>query len=169
MQPLFLSCISNLQDADSNTTSGLGPDNRNSGDEMVLGFPGGSAGKESACDAGDLGSIPGLGKSPAEGKGHLLQYSGLENSMGSIVHGVSKSRTQLSDVHFHFVILLIQFWKLYTQLKNLECALSILFSHMFIMHKWKLVFYKWHIPVSFCYFITTLLYKLAFYISLIVH
>ena len=99
MQPLFLSCISNLQDADSNTTSGLGPDNRNSGDEMVLGFPGGSAGKESACDAGDLGSIPGLGKSPAEGKGHLLQYSGLENSMGSIVHGVAKSQTRLSNFH----------------------------------------------------------------------
>ena len=63
MQPLFLSCISNLQDADSNTTSGLGPDNRNSGDEMVLGFPGGSAGKESACNVGDLGLFPGLGRS----------------------------------------------------------------------------------------------------------
>ena len=72
-------------------SSGLGPDNRNSGDELVLGFPGGSAGKESACNAGDLGSIPGLGRSPAEGKGHLLQYSGLENSMGSIVHGASES------------------------------------------------------------------------------
>ena len=44
-------------------------------------FPGGSAGKESACNAGDLGLIPGLGGSPGEGKGHLLQYSGLENSM----------------------------------------------------------------------------------------
>ena len=48
------------------------------------GFPGGSAGKESACNAGDLGSIPGLGGSP-------LQYSGLENSMDCIVHGVAKS------------------------------------------------------------------------------
>ena len=44
------------------------------------GFPGGSAGKESACNAGDLGSIPGLGRSPGEGKGYPLQYSGLENS-----------------------------------------------------------------------------------------
>ena len=46
-----------------------------------MGFPGGSAGKESACNAGDLGSIPGLGRSPGEGEGYLLQYSGLENSM----------------------------------------------------------------------------------------
>ena len=45
------------------------------------GFPGGSAGKESACSAGDLGSIPGLGRSPGEGKGYPLQYPGLENSM----------------------------------------------------------------------------------------
>ena len=54
---------------------------------------GGSAGKESACDAGDLGSIPGMGKSPAEGNGYPLQYSGLENSMDRIVHGVTKSPT----------------------------------------------------------------------------
>ena len=64
------------------------------------GFPGGSAGKESAGNAGDLGSIPGLGRSPGEGKGYPLQYSGLENSMDSIVHGVANSRTQLSDFHF---------------------------------------------------------------------
>ena len=51
------------------------------------GFPCGSAGKESACNMGDLGSIPGLGRSPGEGKGYPLQYSGLENSMG--VHGIS--------------------------------------------------------------------------------
>ena len=51
---------------------------------------------------GDLGSIPGLGRSPGEGKGYPLQYSGLENSMNCIVHGVAKSRTQLSNFHFHF-------------------------------------------------------------------
>ena len=45
--------------------------------------------------------IPGLGRSPGEGKGYPLQYSGLENSMDCIVHGVSKSRTRLSDFHFH--------------------------------------------------------------------
>ena len=49
----------------------------------TLGFPCGSACKESACNAGDLGSIPGLGRSPGEGKGYPLQYSGLENSMDS--------------------------------------------------------------------------------------
>jgi len=56
------------------------------------GFPGGSAGKESACTVGDLGLIPGLGRSPGEGKGYPLQYSGLENFMDCIVHGVTKSR-----------------------------------------------------------------------------
>ena len=64
------------------------------------GFACGSAGKESACNAGDLGSIPGLGRSPGEEKGYPLQYSGLENSMDCIVHGVSKSQTRLRDVHF---------------------------------------------------------------------
>ena len=67
---------------------------------MFLGFPGGSAVKESACNVGDLDSIPGLGRPPGEGKGYPLQYSGLENSMDCIVHGVAKSRTQLSDFHF---------------------------------------------------------------------
>ena len=54
---------------------------------VFLGFPCGSADKESACKAGDLSLIPGLGRSPGEGKGYPLQYSGLENSMDSIVHG----------------------------------------------------------------------------------
>ena len=107
---------------------------------VVLCFPGSSAGKESACNAGDPVSIPGLGRSPGEGvgyplqyssaflvaqliknppamretrvrsswlgrspgegKGYPLQYSGLENSMDYKVHGVTKSRTQLSDFHF---------------------------------------------------------------------
>ena len=56
-----------------------------------MGFPGSSAGKELACNAGDLGSTPGLGRPPGEGNGYLLQYSGLENSMDCIVHGVTKS------------------------------------------------------------------------------
>ena len=58
--------------------------------------------KESACKAGDLASIPGLGRSPGEGNGCPYQYSGLENSTGCVVHGVAKSRTQLTDFHFHF-------------------------------------------------------------------
>ena len=66
----------------------------------IMGFPGGSAGKESPFNVGDLGSIPGLGRSPGEGKGYPLLYSGLENSMDYAVHGVAKSRTRLSDFHF---------------------------------------------------------------------
>jgi len=54
---------------------------------VFLGFPCGSAGKESTCNAGDLGSIPGLGRSPGEGKGYPLQYFGLENSMDCMVMG----------------------------------------------------------------------------------
>ena len=70
------------------------------------GFPCGSAGKESACNVGDLGLISGLGRSPGEGNGYPLQYSCLENSMDRgtwqvLVHGVAKSWTQLSNFHFH--------------------------------------------------------------------
>ena len=71
---------------------------------IVTGFPCGSAGKESACNAGDPSSIPGLGRSPGEGKGYPLQYSGLENSIDCIVQGVTKSWTRLSDFHFHFLL-----------------------------------------------------------------
>ena len=70
---------------------------------VFLGFPGGSAGKESTCNAGDLGSIPGLGGSPGEGNGYPLLYSGLENFMDrgawqATVHGVAKSQTQLNPL-----------------------------------------------------------------------
>ena len=61
-----------------------------------MGFPDGSDGKESACNAGDLGAVPGLERSPGKGNGNPLQYFGLENSMDrgawqAIVHGVAKS------------------------------------------------------------------------------
>ena len=62
-----------------------------------MGFP---CGKESAYNVGVLGLTPGLGRSPGEGKGYPLQYSGLENSMNCILHGAAKSWTQLSDFHF---------------------------------------------------------------------
>ena len=79
---------------------------------MLLGFPGGLAGKESACRAGDLGSILGLGRSPGEGKGSPLQYSGLESSTDCIVHGVAKSQTRLSiQVQFRRVSLVAQLVK----------------------------------------------------------
>ena len=64
-----------------------------------MGLPGGLDIKESAGNAGDMDSIPGLGRSPGEGKGCPLQYSGLENSMDSVVHEVLKSGTQLSEFH----------------------------------------------------------------------
>ena len=72
--------------------------------EKEWGFPGDSDGKESACNVGHLGLIPGWGRSSAEGNGYPLQYSCLENSMDSgawqaTVHGVTKNQTQLSDFH----------------------------------------------------------------------
>ena len=72
------------------------------------GFPGGSEDKASACNAGDSGSIPGLGRSPGEGNGNQLQYSCLENPMDRgawqvTVHRVANSQTQLSDFTFTFL------------------------------------------------------------------
>ena len=69
---------------------------------IFLGFPGGSAGKEFAHSVGDLGLIPGLGRSPGEGNGYPLQFSGLENSMDCIVHGVARS-------YFHFLFFYLCF------------------------------------------------------------
>ena len=78
--------------------------------QIDWGFPGGSDGKESACNAREPGLIPGSGSSPGEGNGYTLQYSCLENPMDrgvwwATVHGVTKSRTQLND--FHFLLKLI--------------------------------------------------------------
>ena len=73
-------------------------------DFIFLGFPCGTADKESACNVGYVVSISGLGRSPGEGKGYPLQYSGLESSMDSIVHVFAKSRTWQSDFHFHFFL-----------------------------------------------------------------
>ena len=77
-----------------------------------LDFPGGSAGKESAHNVGDMGLIPELGRSPGEGNGYPLPYSGLENSTDSIVHEVTNSGTRLSnfyltqpDLSFRWIIL----------------------------------------------------------------
>ena len=66
------------------------------------GFPDSSAGKESICNVGVLGLMPGLGRSPGEGKAYPLQYSGLKNSMDWVVHGVAKSRTRLNDCHYQW-------------------------------------------------------------------
>ena len=69
---------------------------------FLLASPGGSDGKESACNAGDLGLIPGLGRSLGRGNSYPLQYSGLENSMD---HGVAKSQTRLRDFHFTSILI----------------------------------------------------------------
>ena len=87
------------------------------------GFPGGSDSKDSACNVGDLNLIPGLGRSPGEGKGCPLQYSGLENSIDCIVHRVTKSQTRLGDFHFHFMTL--------TAGKNSFSAGFLLFQFIF--------------------------------------
>ena len=68
---------------------------------VCMGFPCGSAGKESVCNAGELGSIPGLERFPGERKGYTLQYSDLENSMDCIVHGVA---TGLRSFYFHSLL-----------------------------------------------------------------
>ena len=89
------------------------------------GFPGGSADKNSACNAGDLSSIPGLGRSAGEAYGNPLQYSCQENSMD--YHGVAESQTGLSDFHFHFhflcqirVVLSLHLCSI-THLKSISC------------------------------------------------
>ena len=74
----------------------------------LVGFPGGSEVKASACKAGDMGSVPGSGRSPGEGNGNPLQYSCLENPIDrgpwwATVHGVAKSQTRLSDFTFTFI------------------------------------------------------------------
>ena len=66
-----------------------------------MGFPHSSVGKESTCSTGDPSSIPGKGRSAGEGIDYPLQYSGLENSMDCIVHGIAESWTRLSDFHVH--------------------------------------------------------------------
>ena len=77
---------------------------------VLLGFPCGSAAKESTYNVGDLGLIPVSGRSLGEGKGYPLQYFGLENSMDCIVHGVTKSQTWLSDFHFLSILGHQSFW-----------------------------------------------------------
>ena len=79
----------------------------------------GSAGKESACNAGDLGSIPGLGRSPGEGKAYPLQYCSLENSMDCIVHWITNSQTRLSDFHF------LSLYHIYTKVKQQKKYFSL--------------------------------------------
>ena len=84
-------------------------------------FPGGLACEESISSVGDLGLIPGLGRSPGEGKGYPLQYSDLENSEDWIVHGITKSQTQPSDFRFTFKVIQLH-------LSSYRCTSSFLDS-----------------------------------------
>ena len=68
---------------------------------VTRGFPCGSAGIESTCSAGDLGSIPGLGRSPGAGKGYPLQYSGLQNSMDCIESDMSERLSLFTYIYLH--------------------------------------------------------------------
>jgi len=92
-----------------------------------------SVGKKSTCNAGDPGSILGLRRCPGEGKGSPLQYYGLENSLDSIVHGVAKSQTQLSDCHSPCIIhdtFKLNFWRAVKLFPKVATAL-----YLYTMHK----------------------------------
>ena len=91
-------------------------------------FPGGSSGKESSCNTGDLGSVPGFGRSPGEGNGYPLHYSGLENSMDCIVHGITKNQTCLSNFHFSIYV------KIENRQNSLWLCMCVLshFSHVWL-------------------------------------
>jgi len=94
-------------------------------DVLKTGFPGVSDGKEFSCNVGDLGSIPGLGRSPGEGNSYTLQYSCLESSLDRgawqvTVHGVTKSQTQVNEFHFHFSLVLETLWEIFLTSGNNE-------------------------------------------------
>ena len=98
-----------------------------------MGFPGGSEVKASACIVGDLGLIPGSGRSPGEGNGNPLQYSYLENPMDrgawwATVHGVSKSRTRLSNFTFTFTFI-SEFSKVTGYKINTQKSLAFLYAN----------------------------------------
>ena len=95
----------------------------------------GSSGIESTCNVRDLGSIPGLARSPGEGNGYPLQYSGLENSMDCIVHGATKSQTRLSKFHLPFMVFIM--------LRYIPSKPTILSLY----HNWMLDFVKYSLCI----------------------
>ena len=122
---------------------------------VFLGFPCGSAGKESTWNADDLGSLSGLERSPGEGKGYLLQYYGLENSMDCIAYGVAKSRTQISDFHFaseltkqaqvfFFVWLLGVFFFFFPWRLHKQCLTEIVPNHNFYSKSYDFLHSLWN-------------------------
>ena len=113
--------VKNLPDVQKTQAQPLGQEDPRRKDRLLtsvfLGFPGGSDGKESACNVGDLHSTPGSGRSPGEGNDYPLQYSRLENSMDrgiwqATVHGVAKSQTRLRDFQFGLIGSFCRCWSL---------------------------------------------------------
>ena len=113
-----------------------------------MGFPCGSAGKESACNVGDLGSIPVLGRSPGERKGYPIQYSGLENSMDCINHGVTESGAWLSNFHFNLDSILKS--KDITLLTKVYLVKAIGFSSSHVW-MWELDHKESWVPKNWCF------------------
>ena len=125
------------------------------GGEKAIGnmcFPGGSGSKESACDVGDLGSVPGWGRSPGEGNGYPLQCAGLENSMDRgawqvTVCGVAKSQTWLGDQHFQEFMWSDSLGPWYT----LRCLKDILLKFTVVISGW--VCFRWLLLSTFFFFL----------------
>ena len=137
---------------------------------ILMGFPGGWDSKEFACNAGDLGSITGLGKSPGEENGHPLQYFCLENPMDrgawwSTVHWVTKIRTQMNDKHNHS-----KAWKLLLDLTSpLNLLTNFLRSSLKTVITWQsLLWFKINITNIWNHFprMHNLFFSKAFYIFL---
>ena len=116
-----------------------------------MGFPHSSIGKESACNAGNSSLIPGLGRSPGEGKGYPFEYSDLENPLDSIEHGLAKSQTGLSDFHFH--ILLVLYWNCdlcYNLFWWFPKSLNLIwFCALFKVTQWHLCCFLFYLFASF--------------------
>ena len=102
----------------------------------LIGLPCSSAGKESACNARDAGLIPRLGRSLGEGKGYPLQYSGLENSLDCIVHGVAKSQTWLSNFHFKFTLLNCILISFTVKIVEIVFFSLLVFNFFFFLTNW---------------------------------
>ena len=110
VNPLQCTCLENPRDGGASWAAVYGIaqsqtrlkrlSSSSSSSKALMDFFHSSVGKESCCNAGDLSSIPGLGRSPGEGNSYPLQYSGLENSLVCIAQGVAKSWTQLNEFHF---------------------------------------------------------------------
>ena len=123
---------------------------------IYMGFPGGSAGKKSTCNVGDLGLIPGLGRCPGEGKGYPFQYSGLENPMDCIVLGVTKSQTHLSSFRFLFSTVLFVFYLFCLFLCPSPFALMkyLKVSLLYCFFKYLIVCFSSMISIWFCFSIS---------------